>query len=414
MLLSVFTPTHTARYLDNCYGSLASQTFAEWEWIVMLNGKAPDWRPPTDDDRVRVLRSEDVGGGVGAAKAVACEAATGEVLVEFDHDDVLLPDCLRAVAEVFSENPDAALVYSDFAQVNDDLSPNEDRFNAANGWEYSPEANAGRTYLRCHSMAPLPHNVGYIWYAPNHVRAFSNAAYHRVGGYNRSLTVLDDQELMMRLFLDGDFVHIDRLLYLQRMHPKNTQRDPELNAFIQQQTVAYYREQCEALHAAWCRRHGLRILGLRTPTSPELGTIEGEETIVLDPDTPVIDAADESVGLIRCIELLQRVPDRAALFNECYRVGAHGAMVRTSTPSTDGRGAFQDPSHVALYNENSFWYLTQAARRASIPDLRARLQVGYVGTIFPSDFYRDADIPFVEANLLVVKDGPRLGGPLLC
>jgi len=305
-------------------------------------------------------------------------------------------------------------VYSDFAQINDDLSPNDERFGDVYGWVYSSETHAGRVYTRCHAMVPHPHNVGYIWYAPNHVRAFSTAAYRQAGGYDRTLTVLDDQELMMRLYLVGDFVHIDRLLYLQRMHPGNTQRDPELNPFIQEQTVRYYREHCEALFSAWCRRNGLRILGLRTATSPELETIEGEEVLTLDAETPVIDADVDSVGLVRAIELLQRIPDRAALFNECYRVCVHGSMLRTLTPSTDGRGAFQDPSHVAFYNENSFWYLTQAARRASIPALDARLQVGYIGTVYPSEFYRDAQIPMVEADLLAIKDGPRLGGPLLC
>jgi glycosyltransferase involved in cell wall biosynthesis len=414
MRLSVFTPTHTGRYLDDCYESLTAQTLAEWEWVVLLNGGAPDWRPPVEDDRVRVIRDGAGAAGVGAVKAIACAAATGDVLVELDHDDVLLPECLDAVATAFAEHPGASLVYSDFTQINDDLTPNTEQFNPANGWVYSSEEHLGQTYLRCHAMAPLPHNVGYIWYAPNHVRAFARDAYERVGGYDRTLTVLDDQELMMRLFTAGDFVHIDRLLYLQRIHEANTQKDPQLNAYIQEKTVAYYREQCEALYAAWCRRNGLRIVGLRTPTSPDVPVLDGEEIIVLDPEDPRIGAEDGSVGLVRLIELLQRIPDRAALFNECYRVSVHGAMLRTTTPSTDGRGAFQDPSHVAFYNENSFWYLTQAARRTSIPDLHARLQVGYIGTSFPTEFFRDTNIPFVQADLLVVKDGPRMGGPLLC
>ena len=410
---SVFTPTHTARYLDNCYGSLTGQTLSEWEWIVLLNGGAPDWRPPIADPRVRVLRSQG-SAGVGAVKAEACDAATGDVLVELDHDDLLLPDCLAAVVGAFEAHPDASVVYSDFAQVNEDLSPNDERFGAIYGWVYSTETHAGRTYTRCHAMGPHPHHLGYIWYAPNHVRAFRTDRYRQVGGYDRALTVLDDQELMMRLYLVGDFVHVDRLLYFQRMHPANTQRDPEINSFIQEQTIRYYREHCETLFSAWCRRNGLRIIGLRTPTSPELERLEDEEVMILDADAPAIDAEENSVGLVRAMELLQRVPNRAALFNECYRVCAHGAMVRTLTPSTDGRGAFQDPSHIAFYNENSFWYLTQAARRVSIPDLSARLQVGYIGTIYPSDFYRDAQIPMVEADLLAIKDGLRLGGPLLC
>ena len=167
--------------------------------------------------------------------------------------------------------------------MNEDLSPNDERFGSAFGWTYAIEEQGGQSYTRCHAMAPYPHNVGYIWYAPNHVRAFRTEAYRAVGGYDRTLTVLDDQELMMRLFLAGDFVHIDRLLYLQRLHAANTQRDPELNPFIQAQTATYYREHCEALQAAWCRRRGLRILGLRTPTSPDLATIEDEEVQLARP-----------------------------------------------------------------------------------------------------------------------------------
>jgi hypothetical protein len=89
-------------------------------------------------------------------------------------------------------------------------------------------------------------------------------------------------------------------------------------------------------------------------------------------------------------------------------------MVGTRTPSTDGRGAFQDPSHVAFYNENSFWYLTQAQLRPSLPELTARFQVSHLSTSFPSDWHREVNIPYVVANLLAVKDGPRQGGPVLC
>lgn len=86
-------------------------------------------------------------------------------------------------------------------------------------------------------------------------------------------------------------------------------------------------------------------------------------------------------------------------------------MVRilfTDTPSTDGRGAFQDPAHRSWWNENSFWYVTQAALRASIPGLTARFQVSHLRTWYPTPWHQDVHIPYVQANLLAVKDGPRL------
>jgi SAM-dependent methyltransferase len=225
--------------------------------------------------------------------------------------------------------------------------------------------------------------------------------------------VLDDQELMIRLFLEGDFQHVDRCLYFQRIHRSNTQAEPATNSFIQQQTVHYYQDNIEALSAAWSRRHGSAVITVQTPTSPLSADADPGEVTVIDPTDPKLAFADGEVGLIKATELLQRIPDRAAFFNECYRVLTHGGIIVTRTPSTDGRGAFQDPSHVAYYNENSFWYLTQEARRASIPDLTARFQLSQLRTHYPTPWDEENHIPYVHANLMAVKDGPRLGGPLL-
>lgn len=413
MLLSVFTPSHNTRYLDDCYRSLTAQTNPYWEWIVLLNAGASGWAPPQPDERVKVSRGR-FPKKVGAAKQAACERCTGDILVELDHDDLLAPTCLAEIHDAFTTRPDVVLVYSDWAQVNEDLSPNHDRFNEAMGWTFTSEPIGGQSYQRCHAMAAYPHNLGYIWYCPNHVRAFRRSAYVSVGGYDPSLEVLDDQELMARLFVAGDFHHIDRLLYFQRIHRRNTQVEPATNAFIQEETVRYYDQMIWSLAAAWSRRRGLQVLTVQTPTSPPRSDDDPGTVVVVDPDDPRLPVDADGVGLVKGVELLQRLPDRAAFFNECGRALVHGGLVVTRTPSTDGRGAFQDPSHLAFYNENSFWYLTQARFRAGLPTLTARLQVSRIRTYFPTPWEQQMQIPYVEANLLVIKDGPRQGGPLLC
>lgn len=49
---------------------------------------------------------------------------------------------------------------------------------------------------------------------------------------------------------------------------------------------------------------------------------------------------------------------RIHIVSEIYRILKPGGIFRSSTPSTDGRGAFQDPTHYAFWNENSFAYYT--------------------------------------------------------
>src|SRR6185437_3272884 len=129
-----------------------------------------------------------------------------------------LPSALIEVVDALTSHPDAVLAYSDFAHINDDGSPSDSQFDLSHGWEYEWEQREGVSYLRCHAMAATPHNLGYIWYAPNHVRAFRRSAYEEVGGYDAARTILDDHDLMIRLFKYGAFVHIPKLLYLQRFH----------------------------------------------------------------------------------------------------------------------------------------------------------------------------------------------------
>jgi hypothetical protein len=278
---------------------------------------------------------------------------------------------------------------------------------------YSAGTVDGSEYERCHALAPSPHNLGYIWYAPNHVRAFRRSAYEQVGGYNAELEYLDDQELMCRLYLVGEFAQIKRCLYFQRVHAESTQREERINAAIQEETVDNYRQFIEELALVWAKRRGLRSLRLKTPLWLGDPPDDRYEDIEIDPAEPRIDAAPNSVGILKAYDVLQRMPRRAAFFNECHRVLTHAGLIFTQTPSTDGRGGYQDPSATAFYNENSFMYLTQADLRPTLPGLDARLQVSYLSTSFPTQAHADRLIPYVEANLLAVKDGPRQGGLLL-
>lgn len=412
--VSVFTPSHKTRFLDECLESLLAQTFTDWEWIVLLNGNAR-WRPADPDSRIRVVVDDNLT-GVGAAKRMACAQATGEFLVELDHDDLLTPDALDKVVAAFDAHPHASLVYSDCVQILEDGSRDDSRFNADSGWTYDDVEIAGRSYLRARSMAPTPHNVSYIWFAPNHVRAFRRTAYESVGGYAADRAVLDDQDLMCRLYQHGPFVHLPDALYLQRMHERNTQRDSETNAFIQEETIRLYDRYVEGNALAWARREGLHALDLGAAHNRPPGYLgvdqysgEGVDIVATLPDRLPLE--DNSCGVIRAHDFLEHVVDKIALINEIYRLLAPGGLLLSMTPSTDGRGAFQDPTHVAYYNQNSFWYYTEAQYRNFVPTIEAKFQSSRLITLFPTEWHERHNIPYVYANLIALKDGmPRNGG----
>lgn len=415
-MLSVFTPSHNPAFLTDCFHSLEAQTFEDWEWVVLLNQGA-QWVPPHPDPRVRVVVAPGFG-GVGAAKYRACAEARGEILVELDHDDLLASNALQAIQEAFTERPGLALVYSHCAQILEDGTRDDSMFNTSYGWEYRDARVDGRDVQYPVAFQPTPHNVSYIWFAPNHVRAFSRAAYDTAGGYDPARNVLDDHDLMCRLYEVGDFELIDDCLYLQRMHRANTQSEKATNAFIQSETVALYARYIERNALAWAGRQHLLALDLGAAHARPDGYIGVDRRdadgvdIIAELPAP-LPLADGSVGVIRAVDFLEHVADKVALFNELYRLLAPSGLLLTQTPSTDGRGAFQDPTHVAFYNENSFWYFTEAKYQSYVPEIRARFQVSRLVTHHPSEWHSEHNISYVTANLIALKDpAPRNGGPI--
>jgi len=265
------------------------------------------------------------------------------------------------------------------------------------------------------SLTPTPHNVSYIWYAPNHVRAFRRALYEKVGGHDSTLDVADDADLMCRLYQVTDFRHIPECLYLQRMHSRNTQRDLDLNARIQQRTVELYDRHMEANALAWASRRGLLALDLGAAHNKREGYLgvdqyDGDGVDIVADVSAGLDLPDDSVGVIRAVDFLEHIPDKIGLFNELYRLLAPDGMLLSVTPSSDGRGAFQDPTHVAYYNENSFWYFTDATYAGYVPQIRCRFQPSRLVTYYPTPWHEEHLISYVAANLIALKEGGARNG----
>ena len=66
--------------------------------------------------------------------------------------------------------------------------------------------------------------------------------------------------------------------------------------------------------------------------------------------------ADNSIDVVRAHDTVEHLHDRLHTMNEIWRICKPGALVELLVPSTDGRGAFQDPTHVSYWNINSFRY----------------------------------------------------------
>ena len=414
-MISVFTPSHDPKYLDDALYSLLSQTYADWEWVVLLNSGAK-WKPDNDDERIKIHYEKDESGCVGFYKKAAVALCQGDILVELDHDDYLTPNALELVQKAFDENPEVGFVYSDTCQVAEDGSPEPSNYSPLFGWDYySWTDNIGVTHQIANTKQPHPHNVNLIWFAPNHIRAFRKDVYERAGGYNRVLKVLDDQDLMRKIYEISDFYKLPEPVYFQRVHSGNTQSREDLNGFIQNETVRMYLNHIENSAKAWAERNHLACLDLGAAHGKPEGYIGVD--IIERPGVDIVSDfmeldMDNLAGVIRAHDFIEHLPNGQKTMEKIYDTLVDGGMAFILVPSTDGRGAFQDPTHISFWNENSFWYYTRAETAAFI-NTYARFQVGHIETFFPSDWHRENNISYVLAILIAVKDNQRKYGGIL-
>jgi len=67
---------------------------------------------------------------------------------------------------------------------------------------------------------------------------------------------------------------------------------------------------------------------------------------------------NSSVDVVRAYDFLEHIPQGKVIdvITEIWRVLKPGGTFESFTPSTDGRGAFMDPTHVSYWNINSWIY----------------------------------------------------------
>jgi glycosyltransferase involved in cell wall biosynthesis len=411
MKVSVFTPTHDPRWLADAYHSLQEQTYPDWEWVLVPNGGVAIPPEISGDPRVKVYPLDMHIGRVGALKYYACSKAQGEILVELDHDDRLTPDCLAEVVRAFQENPGATMVYSNDAQFHDDWLPGP-QWSAYYGWQYRPFVYKGYTLLETLSPAPIPQHLSRIWFAPDHVRAWRAVDYWRIGPHNEAMQISDDHDLVSRHYLFGRIVHIDRCLYLYRVHEAQTTW--KLNPQIQTTQWENYDRYIWPMAEKWADDRSLLKVDLGSGADPYPGFLSLDAHHPADVQADLNERwpfQDGTVGVIRAFDIVEHLKDPVYTMNEAWRVLAHGGFLMIFVPSTDGRGAFQDPTHISFWNENSFRYYTREDTfRFIVHAARCRYQALKVETHFPNDWARDLNIPYVTAHLIALKGGGRFHG----
>lgn len=398
---SIFTPTHNTKYLNRAAESLKAQTYQDFEWILLPNGNA-ELSDMSFFPNVKIIESSLPNSkNIGLFKKECCKAASGDILVEFDHDDELTPDCLEELAKAFDDKT-IDFCYSNDADVTPDMKAHQ--YSPKYGWEYKPFTYKGLDLKEQLSFPPTAASFSKIWFAPNHVRAWRKEFYNRIGGHDEKLDILDDQDILSRTYIEGTVKHIDKCLYIYYRHADNTCYG-EKNKFIQTETLNIHDKYIYKLAEKWADLNHLLKIDLCGGHNSPKGYISidiNNATIRHDLNTrwPF---ADGSIGVLRAHDAIEHLRDPLHTMKEAFRTISPMGWFLTLTPSTDGRGAFQDPTHVSFWNSNSFWYYTKA-ETANFIGSPVRFQANRIKNFFPTDFCKTHNISYVKADLLRLPD----------
>ncbi|MEG3955221.1 glycosyltransferase [Microcoleus sp. herbarium2] len=203
--VSVIIPAYNGdRYIAQAVESVISQTYKNWEIIVVDDGSTDDTRQALQPyvEKIRYVYQENQ--GVAAARNRGIKESRGELIAFLDQDDFFLSDKLAGQVALFDAQPSLGIVNSGWRLVNEQGETISD----IKSWEYFPILNL-KTWIV--QMPVLPSAM-----------MFSRKWLENVGGFNSEFDSVDDADLVLRLVLLGcESAWLPQVTVCYRQHDKN-------------------------------------------------------------------------------------------------------------------------------------------------------------------------------------------------
>jgi len=417
--ISVITAFRGTEHLEQTLRSLVAQSISDWEWVLVPTNDRPIPAGVRKSKKVRVVADPEVAGDLNLARVRGAREASAPILLHLEEGEALTPDALESVlASLADDGTD--IVYCDFALFPIKGRPVPDYIEAY-GWVSDTMEFDGETLRTLEAFDPIPSALGHASYAPRHGLAMSKQTYLDLGGHDQLYGNASTFALVCSSYLAGmRYTRIAKVLVCSRF-TEMVRRDTYLEKVIADASLM------PIVHE-WSRRNELSMLDLGAAHNPAPGFVSVDlQDATINCDIRFgLPLPDDSVGVIRAHDFLEHMntcPDSSCthgadgvgprcvvgIMNEFHRVLAPGGWLLTHTPSTDGRGAFQDPTHTSYWNPNSFWYYTRADQARFVRGLDCRFQMARLWQGFPSRWHQENNLVYVDADLIALKGQKQPG-----
>lgn len=190
-LVSIITPSfNRADLIKETSESVFSQTYHNWEWIVVDDGSSDETSSIFEqlikkDKRIKFIKRELEPKGACTCRNIGVEVSNGEYLLFLDSDDLLSSICLEQRVNAFSQKRENDFMIFPtllFKDKYDDLKLL---------WNIEKSEN---DILRIFYGDAICQGTGVIW---------SKKSFVKLGMWNQNLKVWQDVELHLRAMFEG-------------------------------------------------------------------------------------------------------------------------------------------------------------------------------------------------------------------
>lgn len=225
---------NAAKYLPKAIESVISQTFSDWQILLVDDGSTDNTAEAVSPflerlgPKIKYIRQDN--GGLPAARNAAIRASRGEFIALLDADDIWLPCRLEESVKVLLERPQAGLAYGLITNIDP-----EDRIGST--WVGNLKNVEGhiapQIYMRTVEL-PCP------------TITFRRQCIDEVGGFDESMRATEDRDLWLRIALKHEVAFIPKVLAYYRRSPDSMSANPDRMVQAQLHFIAkhYGSEGC--------------------------------------------------------------------------------------------------------------------------------------------------------------------------
>ena len=205
---------NAARYLPVALESVASQTFEDWQVLLVDDGSTDDTSEIVAPflarfgTKMKYIRQQNR--GLPAARNTAIRESTTELLALLDADDVWLPNRLEDTVKALRDNARAGLVYGLITMIDQNGT-------ISSTWPGNPKHAHGfiapQIYMRTVDL-PCPTVL------------FRRKCIEDVGLFDESMRATEDRDLWLRIALKYEVACVPKVLAYYRHSPNSMSSDP--------------------------------------------------------------------------------------------------------------------------------------------------------------------------------------------